>query len=32
MNIRKMYFRLLLIMVLVDYGHKSKQRKRVNKS
>ena len=32
MNIRKMYFRLLLIMVLVDYGHKSKQRNRVNKS
>ena len=32
MNIRKMYFRLLLIMVLVDYGHKSKQRKKENKS
>ena len=28
MNIRKMYFRLLLIMVLVDYGHKSKQKKK----
>lgn len=31
-NIQRMYFRLLLIMALVDCGHKSKQRKRVNKS
>ena len=31
-NIRKMYFRLLLTMVLVACGHKSKQRKKENKS
>mgnify|MGYP000473668645 CR=1 FL=1 len=32
MNIRKMYFRLLLIMVLVDYGHKASKEKRKTKA